>query len=146
MSTPEHGQSFRQFPPYVAQLGLARAPFARDDEAFFFAHPGFNQRLEMLLKQVDGEGLVMVSGEHDSGKSTLIKHLLACNDGSWRVCRIDAGVLTTRGTEDLLENAAAAGLAGIALTGPPSALARLDGAGGTADRLGLFLGTREERR
>ncbi|GAB6039489.1 AAA family ATPase [Endothiovibrio diazotrophicus] len=90
MSTPEPGQSFRQFPPYVALLGLNRAPFARDDDDFFFAHPAFNQRLEMLLKQIDGEGLVMISGEHDSGKSTLIKHLLACNDGSWRVCRIDA--------------------------------------------------------
>ena len=90
MSSPDHGKSYRQFPPYVSQLGLNRAPFARDDEAFFYPHPAFNQRLEMLLNQVEGEGLVMVSGEHDSGKSTLIQHLLACNDGGWLICRVDA--------------------------------------------------------
>jgi DUF1009 family protein len=64
------------------------------------------------------------------------------------------GVLTCRaGTSEwdaaqvasLLDQAAAAGLAGIAVTGAPEALAAFDSAGGLADRHGLFLLTREER-
>jgi DUF1009 family protein len=45
----------------------------------------------------------------------------------------------------LLDRAAAAGLAGIAVTGPPAALAGFASAGAAADRHGLFLATTEER-
>jgi hypothetical protein len=45
----------------------------------------------------------------------------------------------------LLDRAAAAGLVGIAVTGTPEALAAFEDAGALADRLGLFLLTREER-
>jgi UDP-2,3-diacylglucosamine hydrolase len=59
------------------------------------------------------------------------------------------GVLVCRvGTQDgeeaappagLLDRAAANGLAGVAVTGPPAALARFADAAGVADRLGIFL-------
>jgi DUF1009 family protein len=60
------------------------------------------------------------------------------------VCRVAAGKGPSPGIEALLKGAAAAGLAGIAVTGPPAAVAAFEQAGGAADRYGLFLVTREE--
>jgi DUF1009 family protein len=49
------------------------------------------------------------------------------------------------GVAALLEKAAAAGLAGVAVTGTPQALAHFADAGGVADRHGLFLAVRHAR-
>jgi DUF1009 family protein len=60
------------------------------------------------------------------------------------VCQAGAdGTRTAASLEKLLEAAAAAGLAGIAITGPSAQLAAFDRAGAVADRLGLFLVMRE---
>jgi DUF1009 family protein len=59
-------------------------------------------------------------------------------------CRVSAGEWDAAGVEALLDRAAAAGLAGVAVAGPPEALAAFDGAGEPADRHGLFLVTRRE--
>jgi UDP-2,3-diacylglucosamine hydrolase len=59
-------------------------------------------------------------------------------------CRANAVERGAAGIEALLERAAAAGLAGVAVTGPPDALAALESAGALADRHGLFLVTRGE--
>jgi lipid-A-disaccharide synthase len=62
------------------------------------------------------------------------------------VCRPDAASAWDAGeVASLLERAAAAGLAGIAVTGTPEALAAFAGADGHADRHGLFLVTGEEQ-
>jgi DUF1009 family protein len=52
---------------------------------------------------------------------------------------------TERGIEELFDQAAGAGLAGVVVAGPPKALADLASAGAAADRHGLFLATREEQ-
>ena len=52
---------------------------------------------------------------------------------------------TERGIDVLLEQAAAAGLAGVVATGLPKALAHFASASASADRHGLFLTLREER-
>jgi DUF1009 family protein len=55
------------------------------------------------------------------------------------VCRVDAQEGEETAPAALLERAAAQGLAGVAVTGPPAALARFAAAAELADRLGLFL-------
>ncbi|HEX5998901.1 MAG TPA: UDP-2,3-diacylglucosamine diphosphatase LpxI [Hyphomicrobiaceae bacterium] len=60
------------------------------------------------------------------------------------VCQAGAdGTRTAASLEKLLKAAAAAGLAGIAITGPSAQLAAFDRAGAVADGLGLFLVMRE---
>ncbi len=59
-------------------------------------------------------------------------------------CRADASRWDSAQVASLLDRAAAAGLAGIAVTGAPDALAAFEGAGGLADQHGLFLLTRGE--
>jgi lipid-A-disaccharide synthase len=61
------------------------------------------------------------------------------------VCRAGASQWDAAGATSLLESAAAAGLAGVAVTGMPDALVAFASAGGLADRHGLFLVTREEQ-
>jgi DUF1009 family protein len=60
-------------------------------------------------------------------------------------CRAGASGCDAAHVASLLDRAAAAGLVGIAVTGTPEALAAFEDAGALADRLGLFLLTREER-
>ncbi|HEY1246151.1 MAG TPA: UDP-2,3-diacylglucosamine diphosphatase LpxI [Hyphomicrobiaceae bacterium] len=60
------------------------------------------------------------------------------------VCRASPAEWDAGGVEALLDRAASAGLAGVAVAGPPAALTVFDGAGGVADRHGLFLVTRGE--
>ena len=61
------------------------------------------------------------------------------------VCRADAAEWHAESVALLLDKAAAAGLAGIAVTGPAAALAPFADAGGLADRHNIVLATREER-
>jgi DUF1009 family protein len=61
-------------------------------------------------------------------------------------CRAGLSEWNDASVAALLAGAAAAGLAGIAVAGPPAALAVFDGAGVTADRHELFLALREERQ
>jgi DUF1009 family protein len=60
------------------------------------------------------------------------------------VCRAGALQWDAGQAAALLERAAAAGLAGVAVAGVPDALAAFRSAGGLADRHGLFLAVREE--
>jgi lipid-A-disaccharide synthase len=60
-------------------------------------------------------------------------------------CRAGASQWDPTAVASLLESAAAAGLAGIAVAGAPEVLAAFDGAGELADRHALFLLTRGER-
>jgi lipid-A-disaccharide synthase len=60
-------------------------------------------------------------------------------------CRAGISEWDEAGVASLLERAAAAGLAGIAVTGPPAALAAFASAGAAADRHELFLVQREEQ-
>jgi DUF1009 family protein len=60
------------------------------------------------------------------------------------VCRAGAAPWDAGRVAALLERAAAAGLAGVAVAGAPEALAAFRGAGGLADRHGLVLATQEE--
>jgi len=60
-------------------------------------------------------------------------------------CRADLGEWNAAGVTALLDKAAAAGLAGVAVTGTPEALAHFERAGALADRHGLFLSTRREQ-
>jgi DUF1009 family protein len=60
-------------------------------------------------------------------------------------CRADLGEWDAAGVAALLDKAAAAGLAGVAVTGTPEALAHFERAGALADRHGLFLSTRGEQ-
>jgi DUF1009 family protein len=60
------------------------------------------------------------------------------------VCRADAAEWDAESVALLLDKAAAAGLAGIAVAGPAAALAPFVESGGLADRHGLVLATREE--
>jgi UDP-2,3-diacylglucosamine hydrolase len=60
-------------------------------------------------------------------------------------CRADLGEWDAAGVAALLDKAAAAGLAGVAVTGTPEALAHFERAGALADQHGLFLSTRGEQ-
>jgi DUF1009 family protein len=61
------------------------------------------------------------------------------------VCRADAAEWDTDSAEALLNRAAAAGLAGVAVMGPAAALSAFERAGNIADRHGLVLAVREEQ-
>jgi DUF1009 family protein len=61
-------------------------------------------------------------------------------------CRAGVSEWDEASAAALLARAAAAGLVGIAVTGPPAALAAFEGAGATADRQELFLALREEQQ
>ena len=60
-------------------------------------------------------------------------------------CRAGGSEWSAATVEALLDRAAAASLAGVAVTGAPEALAAFESAGGLADRHGLFLVTRGEQ-
>lgn len=60
-------------------------------------------------------------------------------------CRAGAGEWDAAGVAALLDCAAAAGLAGVAVTGPAAALAAFENAGGIADRHELILATKGEQ-
>jgi DUF1009 family protein len=60
-------------------------------------------------------------------------------------CRADTAACDAAGVATLIEKAAAAGLAGVAVTGTPQALAPFEGSGTLADTNGLFLAIREEQ-
>jgi lipid-A-disaccharide synthase len=59
-------------------------------------------------------------------------------------CRAGVAEWDEAGVASLLERAAAAGLAGVVVTGPPAGLTAFEGAGDMADRHELFLALREE--
>jgi DUF1009 family protein len=59
-------------------------------------------------------------------------------------CHAGLSALDRAGVASLLERAAAAGLAGVVVTGPAAALTTFEDAGGMADRHELFLALREE--
>jgi UDP-2,3-diacylglucosamine hydrolase len=59
-------------------------------------------------------------------------------------CHAGVGEWDETGVASLLDRAAAAGLAGVTVTGPPAALAAFEGAGDSADRHELFVALREE--
>jgi hypothetical protein len=60
-------------------------------------------------------------------------------------CRVGVGEWDAVTEDALLGRAAAAGLAGVAVRGPPTALAAFARAGAAADRHGLFLAITEEQ-
>jgi DUF1009 family protein len=59
-------------------------------------------------------------------------------------CRADAQEWDAAAVAALLDRAAAAGLAGVAVAGTPPALVAFEGAGAQADRHSLFLTIRRE--
>jgi DUF1009 family protein len=59
-------------------------------------------------------------------------------------CRAGLADWDPAGVASLLDTAAAQGLAGVAVTGPPAGLAAFESAAALADSLGLFLALRGE--
>jgi len=87
-------------------LGLQRAPFlSHIDNTFYYAYPSFAQRLQMLTHLIKGSDfLVLVIGEQDSGKTTLLNQFLASTDNKWRGCKIRAYSKTKSNNAPLFEN------------------------------------------
>ena len=87
-------------------MGLQRAPFlSHIDNTFYYAYPSFAQRLQMLTHLIKGSDfLVLVIGEQDSGKTTLLNQFLASTDNKWRGCKIRAYSKTKSNNAPLFEN------------------------------------------
>jgi MSHA biogenesis protein MshM len=75
---------------YKKRLGLNKNPFSSEiADTFFFEFQALTQRLNVLEQMVQGaDFLILVIGELNSGKTTLLTHFLMQHADKWRVCRI----------------------------------------------------------
>lgn len=81
--------------PYLGRLGLGREPFAAESQnEFFLLDSERAQRLNMLyhLSQ-NSELLLLVTGVHGSGKSSLLHRFLEMGNEGWRNCNVDANAM-----------------------------------------------------
>lgn len=100
---------------YISALGLQCDPFAAGhDPRFFYAEPGFMQRLDLLTHLTQfSDSLLVVYGAPGSGTTTLLEQFLSHAKENWRVCRCNAAQLDS--TERLLQQLA--GCFGVAPDG-----------------------------
>jgi DamX protein len=104
---------------WIKHYGLREDPFGEiGSEGPFFVTPELNQRVNLLLHLVQySDLLLVVTGSHGSGKTTLIHRLLGDAGPRWRACMLegdaemDPGTLLSRIVEgfDLPERSTDAG-------------------------------------
>lgn len=82
-------------PSYLAAYGLAEAPFSQQhNDRFLFLNSALNEQLELLkLYTQYGNLLLIVTGEHGIGKSSLKQRFIKTAAEEWKVCEIQADTM-----------------------------------------------------
>jgi len=64
-------------------------------DSFFFSTPALMQRLDLLRHLIRSGGfLLILTGEHGSGKSILLQQLFASADSHWKICSVPTAAHT----------------------------------------------------
>ncbi len=102
-------------PAYLAAYGLHQAPFASiTDDRFFYANPSLAEHVELLRHYIQyGNLLLMVTGDHGIGKTTLKQHVIQSAPPEWQICDIPSH--TMMDASQLLRQVAQ----GFAINQPP---------------------------
>ena len=85
---------------WIKHYGLREDPFGETGpEGPFFVTPQLNQRVNLLLHLVQYSDLILVvTGNHGSGKTTLIHRVLADAGPRWRACLLEGEAEMDPGT------------------------------------------------
>ena len=79
-------------PAYLAAYGLTEAPFSpQHQDRFLYLSPELGEQLELLRHYTQyGNLLLIVSGEHGVGKTSLKQRFIATALEEWQICEIQA--------------------------------------------------------
>lgn len=85
----------RSTPPYLSAYGLAEAPFSQQhNDRFLFLSSELSEQLELLKHYTQyGNLLLIVSGEHGIGKSSLKQRFIKSALEEWKICDIQADTM-----------------------------------------------------
>ncbi len=88
----DNEQLDRLEPGYLARYGLSASPFSPAyNERMVYLDAERTQRLDMLQHLTQfSDLLLMITGEHGAGKTTLMRRFVANADEGWRICQVDA--------------------------------------------------------
>lgn len=88
---------------YFQHYGLRHDPFPVDQEnELFFSTPELEHRLELIRHMVEfSHRFLVVTGHPQSGKTTLLKHLVKTADDKWRISQVSFDEIHT--VEDFIE-------------------------------------------
>ncbi len=76
---------------YLDSLGLEREPFASAiEEDFYYSETQRAKCLHFLLHLAPYSDVLLLTGERDSGKSSLIQQFIVRASPAWRICALDA--------------------------------------------------------
>jgi len=86
-------QTTPQTTEYLAHFGLSRAPFSQGENDLYYASSLLTQRLDLLshLAQFT-QRLLVIKGDHGSGKSALLQQFLRRAEENWQLCSITAEI------------------------------------------------------
>ena len=76
---------------FLKKYGLYKDPFlSRVDSTSFYVNPLILQQLDIFKRFIKGDDfLILILGEQDSGKTTLLNRFIDEYKGSWYKCRIN---------------------------------------------------------
>jgi len=85
----------RSTPPYLSAYGLAEAPFSQQhNDRFLYLSSELSEQLELLKHYTQyGNLLLIVSGEHGAGKSSLKQRFINTAQEEWKICEIQADTM-----------------------------------------------------
>ncbi|MFK5915600.1 MAG: SPOR domain-containing protein [Woeseiaceae bacterium] len=79
-------------PSYLASYGLTEPPFSPQlNDRFLYLYPALSEQLELLKHYTEyGNLLLIVSGEHGVGKSSLKQRFIESAQEEWQICKIQS--------------------------------------------------------
>ncbi|MEJ2143065.1 MAG: AAA family ATPase, partial [Gammaproteobacteria bacterium] len=82
-------------PDYLSALGLNQAPFtSKYQDVFFYLDDQSKQREHLLHQLIQNKNLLLVvTGEHGVGKTSLLKRFISTANDNWSVCNIQANAM-----------------------------------------------------
>lgn len=85
----------RSTPPYLSAYGLTEAPFSlQHNDRFLYLSSELNEQFELLKHYTQyGNLLLIVSGEHGIGKSSLKQRFVHSAQEEWKICEIQADTM-----------------------------------------------------
>lgn len=82
-------------PVYLAGLGLNQAPFTSEHlDEFIYLDDDRHQRFNTIQQLAQGSNtLLLITGEHGVGKTSLLERFTNTVDDSWSICKVQANTM-----------------------------------------------------